>query len=200
MNEYPLFFTPGEVSVRSAEGRPTVIFGYAALFNERSRTITTKRGLQFTEVIAPGAFDGTDFSAVECRFNHEVFLAAEPTLEFGVDARGLWYQYEHDASDPDHTRTLRRIERREIKGSSFRFVEPSESEQELRNDSGHILRIIKKIPMVVDVGPVIRPAYKATTAFARMLETMREEAEAIAKKEAERQEILNRRLREARAF
>lgn len=200
MNEYPLFFTPGEVSVRSTEGSPTVIFGYAALFNERSRTITTKRGLEFTEMIAPGAFDNTDFSALECRFNHETFLAADPTLEFGVDARGLWYQYLHDANDSDHQKTLRRIERREIKGSSFRFVEPSESGHELRSEGKSIFRIIKQIPMVLDVGPVIRPAYQATTAFARMLETMSEEAEQIAQAEAERQKLLNRRLQEARAF
>ncbi len=44
LNNEP-FYTEGELEVRSAEGGKTTVYGYAALFNVRSRTLTTKKGV-----------------------------------------------------------------------------------------------------------------------------------------------------------
>lgn len=165
------FFTEGELEVRSAEGGKTVVYGYAALFNVRSRTLTTKKGVKFVEEIKPGAFDSTDFSDAVCFFNHEGrdFLAAIPNLRYGVDQRGLWYEYDHDPADPTHVSALRRIQRRDAKGSSFQFLPLPSDCYTITKDGEMPVRTITRFPMVAELGPVITPAYRGTTTHARSL-------------------------------
>lgn len=153
--------------VEGSEGK-LVVRGYAALFDVRSREMKSWRGKRFVEIIKPGAFDGCDFSDMECRFNHQRFIAATPTLKFGIDARGLWYEYEHDPADPDHVATIRKIQRGDSKGSSFMFTEPDEQDQEVALEGSVYVRSISKIRKVWDCGPVVRPAYRQTTATAFM--------------------------------
>jgi phage head maturation protease len=164
------FFTEGTVEFRSVEGGKQYFYGYAALFNVRSRTLTTKKGVKFVEQILLGAFDSTDFSDLRSHFDHQDFLATEPTLQYGVDERGLWYQVEYDAEDPVHRSAMRRIVRLDAKGSSFQFAPLSPECYILTKDGEMPLRSIKKIPRVVELGPVITPAYSPTTAFARSLD------------------------------
>lgn len=169
-NQHEPFYTPGTLEVRSVEGGKTVVYGYAALFNTRSRVLTTSKGVQFVEEIKPGAFDNTDFSDLVCFFNHEGrdFLAAEPNLRYGVDARGLWYEYDHDPADPTHVSALRRIQRRDAKGSSFQFPPlPPECCEITRAEGGLLLRTVTRFPEVAELGPVITPAYRGTTTHAR---------------------------------
>lgn len=169
LNNEP-FFTEGELEVRSAEGGKTTVYGYAALFNTRSRTLTTKKGAKFVEEILPGAFDNTDFSDAVCFFNHEGrdFLAAQPNLRYGVDQRGLWYEYDHDPADPVHVSALRRIQRRDAKGSSFQFPPLlSDCYTIIRAEGDLPLRQIRRFPTVAEFGPVITPAYRGTTTSAR---------------------------------
>ena len=172
-----LFFIDGEVEVRAGEGGKQTVFGYAALYGKRSREMRTAKGVKFVEEIMPGAFDNTDFSDLEARFNHKVFLAAAPTLQTGTDARGLWYSYQHDNADPDHISTLRKIQRGDIKGSSFEFTRPDNADQEISEEAGIVVRKIKRINQVFDVGPVVTPAYPQTTAFARSLDAAQNEPE-----------------------
>lgn len=173
-------YLPQAVEVRSlpgaSEGEPDkiTVFGYAALVNTRSREMKTWGGKRFVEEIVPGAFDATDFSDVRCCFEHRDFIASQPTLEFGVDARGLWYRYEHDPADPDHVRVLRKIQRGDVSGSSFMFSYPDDEDQEIIRDGDLVLRKIKRIAKVYDVGPVVTPAYPATSAFARSLDVQEE--------------------------
>ena len=174
-----LHFSDASVEVRSGgDGGPVCVFGYAALFNTRSREMRTYGGKRFVEEILPGAFTKTDFGDTECRFSHQLFLAASPTLKLGVDERGLWYEYEHDPGDPDHVAVLRKIERRDVKGSSFMFDHPDEEDQIVTKEGGVILRQIKRIKKVFDVGPVVTPAYRATTAFARSLDAQQDAPDA----------------------
>ena len=172
LNQNEPFFTEGELEVRSIDGGKTTVYGYAALFNTRSRTLTTKKGSKFVEEILPGAFDNTDFSDAVSYFNHEGrdFLAAQPNLRFGVDQRGLWYEYDHDPADPTHISVLRRIQRRDAKGSSFQFPSlPPDCYTVSRAEGEMPLRSIKKFPVVLELGPVITPAYRGTTTSARSL-------------------------------
>ena len=122
-NQPEPFFTDGQIEVRSAPGGKTVVYGYAARFNVRSRVLTTSKGVEFVEEIKPGAFDNTDFSDLVCYFNHEGrdFLASVPNLRYGSDATGLYYEYDHDPMDPVHVSALRRKQRRDAKGSSFKL-------------------------------------------------------------------------------
>lgn len=166
------FFTESEPEIRATEGGKTTVFGYAAKFNLHSREMTTKKGVKFTESIAPGAFDGTDFSDVICCFNHDErqFLASEPSLRYGVDATGLYYEYDHDPLDRGHCDTLQRIRRRDAKGSSFQFPALPANCYELRDMAGIKHRTITRFPRIGEFGPVITPAYRDTTAFARSLD------------------------------
>lgn len=168
-NQQPKFFCDDEVQVRSTEGGVQVVSGYAAVFSSPSRLIT-ERKRQYTEEIAPGAFDQTDFSDVYCCFDHKEFLASDPTLRFRVDARGLYYEYDHDPEDPAHVSALQKIKRRNAKGSSFTFVEPGPECYTVQQRNGIPHRILHKVPRVIEFGPVILPAYTATTAFARSLD------------------------------
>lgn len=167
-NADELFFD-GEVQVRSTDGGAQVVSGYAAVFSSPSRLITENKR-QYTEEIAPGALDGTDFSDAYCCFNHREFLASDPTLRFRVDTRGLYYEYDHDPLDPAHVSALQKIKRGNAKGSSFTFLEPPADCYTVQQRDGIPHRVLHKIPRVIEFGPVILPAYSRTTAFARSLD------------------------------
>jgi len=195
------FYTDGCPEIRSIEGGGTVVYGYAALYNVRSLELVTKKGVKFVEEILPGAFDGTDFRNLKCFFDHDRrdFLASEPTLRYGVDERGLWYEYDHDPADPTHMTALRRIQRRNAQGSSFQFPPLSPDCYTVSKDGGVLLRTISKIPRVVELGPVITPAYRGTTTFARSLDQAVEEEELETQAEAERRKLIEQRKLQVRA-
>lgn len=198
------FFCDEPVEVRSLPDGVVggcTIRGYAAVFSARSREMRTWRGKRFVEQILPGAFDGCDFGDVECRFQHQRFIAAVPTLRFGVDARGLWYEYDHDPLDPDHVAVLRKIERGDVKGSSLMFEEPDEQDQQVSREGSVTLRTITKIRKVFDVGPVVRPAYRQTTAtaFMRSLDEQPDFSETVPDPvEVAKREVIERRALEVR--
>lgn len=170
-----LFFA-GDVEVRTLPNDGgKVIFGYFAKYGVRSNEMRTKKGVRFVEEILPGAFDKTDFSNVESRFNHENILAAPPTLRYGVDDIGGWYEIPIDPLDPEHMSALRKIERGDAKGSSFEFVSPGPNDQIVTDEGGVKLRRIKHFPEIPEFGPVISPAYPRTTPFVRSLDQQHEE-------------------------
>ena len=74
------------------EYKPSVIEGYAALFN--SRTVI---GNWFEEEILPGAFDDVLNDDVRCLKNHDPNLVLartkSGTLKLWVDEKGLKYRY-----------------------------------------------------------------------------------------------------------
>jgi HK97 family phage prohead protease len=166
------------LEIRAAiEGQPSVIGGYAALFNRESRilqTVVQGEKRNFKEVILPGALDGADMSRTEARLDHNkaIVLAVAPnSLRLKVDERGLHYEFDYDASDPDHQRTLARSNRGDIRTSSFAFyVAPGGDRWE--NKGTMWMRTISKVRLVEDVAPVTghNAAYADTTMAARSLE------------------------------
>lgn len=189
----PLFFA-GDIEIRkSSNGEGSVIFGYWAKYNQRSNEMRTDKGVKFVEIIEPGAFDRTDFSNVEARFNHENIIAAPPTLRYGFDAAGAYYEIDFDPEDPDHVSVMRKIQRRDVKGSSFEFDPPGPNDQVVTDEAGIKLRRIKHIPRVHEFGPVINPAYRQTTAFVRSLDQQIEE-------DLQSQQEFQKRKTEAKQF
>lgn len=179
------------------EDEAFVVQGYAALFNS-----ATDIGW-FREVILPGAFDDCLDQDVRCLFNHNpnYILARSggesPTLEYGVDNKGLWYRY----TTPDRTyaRDLANaIESGDVSQSSFAFKPKEVVWREISDDKD--LREIVKIETLFDVSPVTYPAYADTTVGKRSLDSYKQEKEAQLRTEdkglsiTEAQLIINQNL------
>lgn len=159
------------VQGEDGEQRPPMIIGYAAVFNLRSELL----GGQFVEEIAPGAFDGVLTQDVRGLFNHNptYLLGRLPngTLRLSVDARGLRYEI-----DPPDTQTVRDLvltplARGDMTGSSFTM---RVAEDEWRQEGDLIVRTIRRISELRDVGPVAFPAYPDATAAQRSLDAWKQ--------------------------
>lgn len=153
------------VEARSADGEPTRLSGYAAVFGD----ITEIAG-QFNERIAPGAFAGAvKQDDVRALFNHDsnyvIGRTTSGTLRLVEDARGL--RYEADPPDTQWARDLLvSVQRGDVSQSSFAFEVLDES----WDYTGVLpLRTIQAVKLY-DVSPVTFPAYSSTSVSSRSLE------------------------------
>lgn len=160
-------YTRGLVEVRVEQGR---IGGYAAMFNRPSENLGG-----FVEQVMPTAFNrsrGMEWPGVVARFNHDdnVLLGttAANTLRLRIDDAGLDYDVKPPQSRAD---IVELVERGDIRHSSFAFrvVE----QQWSTTDQGFPQRSLVEVGLV-DVAPVITPAYPDTTAALRSLAELNE--------------------------
>lgn len=156
-------FTKGDVELRTANGSPVRMAGYAAKFDTLSQNLGG-----FVERIAPGAFTKTLAEAdVKALFNHDANLllgrSASGTLRMEEDETGL--RYEVDLPDTTLGRDLRvLLERGDVSQSSFAF-------RVVRDDWGtddqdRPVRTLVEVKLY-DVSPVTYPAYLDTEASMR---------------------------------
>lgn len=144
--------------------------GYAALFNSE----TVIAGL-FRERIAPGAFRDSlqRKDDVRALFNHDpnyvLGRTKSGTLTLREDNYGLHYTVQINPNDPAALSVVARAERRDVSGSSFAFAidDPNDEEWQLDDRKKLPLRILRRLRLV-DVSPVVFPAYEATSVAARM--------------------------------
>jgi HK97 family phage prohead protease len=143
------------------------IVGYAATFQTRSQDLGG-----FQETIQPGAFKGVLKRAasgdpahdVVALWNHDPNLLlgrlSSGTLTLVEDSRGLRYEI----TPPDWAHGyVESVSRGDVTGSSFSFSVNKRSEQWSPGDKGAVpLRSISDIDRLVDVGPVVFPAYLST--------------------------------------
>ena len=153
----------GEETRDGSEARH--IGGYAAKFNVYSRDLG-----HFVEQCSPAIFNnsrGDGWPDVICRFNHEdsqlLGTVAGRTLELGMDRDGLLYDVE---PPPSLRHIVELVERGDVRKSSFAF-RCIEDEWGLTSDGGP-LRTVHSAQLV-DVAPVVTPAYADTTAGLRSL-------------------------------
>jgi HK97 family phage prohead protease len=178
MSEIERRFLPGETSVVTATtsaGRGQKIVGYAAVFNSLSRPIPVDskqpQGRAFREIIRPGAFTRALASGKEifARLEHQSYLGrtGNGTLRVTEDSRGLKYEIE-----PPNTSTGRDvvelIRRKDVYESSFAFL-VSPNGDTWRRENGELIREIRGVELLCDVGPVAVAAYAATDAAMRSL-------------------------------
>ncbi|GAA4849704.1 HK97 family phage prohead protease [Pseudonocardia benzenivorans] len=182
MSELERRYQPGTVEVRAAADGGTKLGGYALKWNTLSRNLGG-----FVETIAPGACsksvsDGLD---VLCRFQHrDEFLlgrVAAGTLRLTVDNTGL--DYDCDLPDTSTGRDCGALAGRgDLRYSSFAFY-TLDDEWEM-TENGFPLRRLLQIQLV-DVAPVVDPAYLDTSTGLRSLAEQRgadlAEVEALAK-------------------
>ena len=163
---------------------PQAIEGYGAVFYDANVDGTEfvlwddKWG-RAVERIMPGAFDealvGHD---VRSFFNHDanIILGRRVpgrmgnTLDLGVDEFGLRYSVGYDAESNAHQDVARSISRGDVDGSSFMFYPTretwiiEESDDDLYIETREILEV-----ELFEVGPVVWPAYEATTSGTRSI-------------------------------
>jgi HK97 family phage prohead protease len=147
------------------DGVPKRIGGYAAKFNTYSRDLG-----HFVEEVEPTFFNksrGDGWPDVICRFNHEdaqlLGTVAGRTLELGCDRDGLLY----DVEPPTTMRYIvELVQRGDVQKSSFAF-RCIEDEWTMTSDGGPLRRL--HTGQLVDVAPVVTPAYADTSAGLRSL-------------------------------
>jgi HK97 family phage prohead protease len=143
------------------DGKTPVISGYAAVFNSESRNLGG-----FVETIRPDAFNAVlaknpDVVGV---YNHDKnFLLGRTgngTMTLSVDAYGLRYHIVPPATRAD---VVESVTRGDVVGSSFAFAVSDGGDVWSRGVDGVRRREIRQIGLLDDVGPVVRPAYGASS-------------------------------------
>lgn len=156
------------LEVRSSGQSSRVVEGYALKFNTYSQDLGG-----FVEVIDPRALDETDLSDVVALFNHDTNLllarTASSTLQLSVDSIGLRYTFEAPNTTAGND-LLESIKRGDITGSSFAFVLASPNGDSWEQKGGVYIRTLLKISKIIDISPVVFPAYKSTDVYKRYLE------------------------------
>jgi HK97 family phage prohead protease len=151
-----------------ADGRAAII-GYAAVYNRLSLDLGG-----FQEEIMPGAFDKIlnrqrGKGDVVALFNHDSNIVlgrtSSGTLELSSDDKGLRYVVTPPVSRAD---VLELIQRRDVRGSSFAFTVDAKGEGFRTGEDGKAIRQIREVSGLYDVGPVLVPAYPATSASVAM--------------------------------
>lgn len=158
-------YTPVPVELRASDGH--TIGGYASVFNRLSENLGG-----FVEQVSPAAFNksrGDDWPGVVARFDHEnAFLlgtSAARTLRLSIDDTGLVYEVDPPKARQD---IVELVERGDVRRSSFAFRVPPNGDDWALSDQGYPLRTLVSVQLV-DVAPVVSPAYADTTAGLRSL-------------------------------
>jgi HK97 family phage prohead protease len=151
---------------KRSDGR-AVIRGYAVMYNRLSVDLGG-----FRERILPGAFDrmlrGNESRDLVSYFNHnpDLLLGRESsgTLKVWSDDRGVGFEVTPPATRSD---VLELVSRSDVKGASFAFTVNKGGESWDKDERGGTIREIRDAQMY-ELGPVVTPAYPATSAAVAM--------------------------------
>lgn len=156
-------YTPGLLELRAnseENGASGSIGGYAAVFRKLSRSLGGFVEELNPSVFARSASDGWD--GVICRYNHDdnILLGTTKggTLTLSTDEYGLRYDCIPPNSRAD---IVELVERGDINKSSFAFR--TVEDDWTMTDQGYPKRSLISVELV-DVAPVVSPAYTDTTA------------------------------------
>lgn len=163
-----------ELRAESVNG-VTTITGYAAVYGRLSvEMIEERTRARFREIILPGAFDEVlqRNEDVVALWNHDpsqiLGRRSAGTLELSAEKTGLRYTVRLGSTELDRY-IAEKIQRREIRGSSFAF---GDAVDDIIKDGGIRVREIRKIGRLVDVSPVTNPAYPDTVVAVRSVAEM----------------------------
>jgi Escherichia/Staphylococcus phage prohead protease len=140
--------------------------GHAAVYDEETQFDIPGIGTVH-EVIDRGAFRKVLGSRpqVPMLYNHDpnAILAdtGNGTLKLKEDTRGLLAQAVMDRTDPDVQRVVAKINSGLVRGMSFGFVAGREN-QRIEHRGNTVLRRLGGFKKLLDVGPVVGPAYSGT--------------------------------------
>ena len=162
------FVEEDELVVEERAGGQPVIRGMAVVYNRLSVDMGG-----FRERIMPGAFDAVlnrqrGRQDLVSYFNHDanIMLGRESsgTLKVWSDERGVWFEVTPPATRAD---ILELVARKDVKGASFTFSLEKGGEAFVTDESGRAIREVRAA-RIYELGPVVQPAYPATTAAVAM--------------------------------
>ena len=165
--------------VLKREGSKNLIVGYAARFNEWSHDLGG-----FRERIAPGAFsealkDTNILGLYNHNPDHLLGRNGAGTMKTWEDSEGLMYEIDADVEQQFVSDLLRKLERKDLFGSSFSFrLRYDDTTWEWQEEEGSEelpSRTILRVEKIYDVGPVTQPAYPTTTTGIRSPENILQE-------------------------
>ena len=176
-----------KLEVRAADDGTRHIAGYGAVFNRQSRNLGG-----FVEQAAPDTFSRSaleGYPGTVARYNHDQNLLlgtiASRTLSLRTDNIGLHYDVDPPKSRSD---IVELVERGDVRHSSFAFrVLPGGDEWGI-TDQNYPLRTLHDVELV-DVAPVVTPAYPDATAGLRSLALRFDASEAEVRKMADEDEL-----------
>ena len=166
-----------ELRVKRNEDGSKHIVGYAAKYNTLSQDLPLivggKHRGTFKETIQPGAFDKVLKADVKGLKNHSMHhvlgRTKSGTMTLWSDENGLGYDI--TAPETQVARdTITEIDRRDIDGSSFSFIVDPEGGDDWDETDNGIVRTIRSVRDLFDVGPVTDPAYLDTEVSTRSYE------------------------------
>lgn len=180
MTEIERRYVDQATELRKSESR--TIGGYASVFNKMSSNLGG-----FVERVDPKAFNksaGDGYPGVVARFNHlDEFLLGTTragTLRLSIDDNGLLYEVDVPKTRED---VYELVQRGDVAKSSFAF-RVLEDDWESTSDGFPVRTLLKT--QLMDVAPVVTPAYPDATAGLRSLATAKdadfEEVRNMAKK------------------
>jgi HK97 family phage prohead protease len=153
-----LRYTPVPVELRSGDGQPAKIVGYAAVFDSASQNLGG-----FKEQVGRNAFNRSasrGWERVVARYNHDdnFILGSSDarTLRLHADDQGLHYEIDPPTSRSD---VVESIGRGDVRFSSFAFYTVEDDWGV--DDTNFPRRTLESVDLV-DVSPVVRPAYTGT--------------------------------------
>lgn len=173
--------------VRTADGQPPHIVGYGAVFDRPSRNLGG-----FIEFVGTDAFNRAGLEGwpgAVCRYNHDMNLllgtVGGNTLTLRTDNIGLFYDVLPPKSRADITEL---VERGDVRHSSFAFRVPPGGDEWGVSDQSYPMRTLHELELV-DVAPVVTPAYPDATAGLRSLAMRFDASEEEVRKLAETDEL-----------
>jgi len=150
-----------KVQMRAAGDGESTITAYAAVWNRYSQNLGG-----FVEQLDPDAFTESlrdDDQIASYNHDYAALLGRRSagTLIVEADEFGLRYDIPFDGADPDHVRVKRKIERGDLRGSSFTMRTSPDGEDLTYTDEGTLLVTVKRAS-IIEVAPVVWPAYLST--------------------------------------
>lgn len=156
------------------------ISGYGVVFDSDSAPLTVLDGrngkVRVIERVTQESIKDADMSDVICSYNHnlEKILgrSSSNTASISIDENGILYTVR--AGKQTYAEDLiESLDRGDVTGSSFMFTYDVQAGYEFEErEDGTIVATFNKITKIIEMGPVVNPAYPETTAQNRSTDLM----------------------------
>ena len=178
-----------ELIPAQTQSNECIVSGQAIVFNMPTVLYKDRFGQEYREVIAPGALEGVDLSAVPLKYNHSgekakiLARVRNKTLKLELRDTGLYFDAELRTNLGKDVYAA--IQAGDINKCSFAFICDDDE-----YDEKTCTRTIKHISHLGDISIVDNPAYDSTFVEARDFFKAKEDAKVKAKERAEREKLL----------